>query len=331
MISPQLKTIFVDIPKTGSTTLKRFLLKSYYPYHFHNVADPLWIHNCCPENQDFVLNDIFGGVMPVMTRHEPLLNKFKFIGNNIYNHFIFTCVRDPFSRFISAHIELLMYAHYNVRMKGWNNLKKFSSNNFLMDPLYVNQHAAIFQHTGMDHVDLQTNFLLDTLHIILGKGGFGSWDACQIETHFWPQYLFLKIASPKPIPIHVIHFEKLSQEFEGLKKALSSFTGLSIMDESLPNVDPLAEIIFLQHHPKALPEVMEYYGVKNMGELEGKPGRGTPEFVERFPTFEDYLIDHKKTKKQFIERLTPFWEENRKLIETVYDEDYKMLGYTKSS
>jgi len=184
----------------------------------------------------------------------------------------------------------------------------------------------------MDSVEIQTNFLLDTFNIILNKGGFGTWDACQIETHFWPQYMFLKIPSPKPIPIHVIHFEKLNQEFEELKKALSSFTGISVMNEPLPDVDPLAEIIFLQNHPKALPEVIEYYGIQNINALEGKgAGRGSPEFIERFPTFKDYLIDHKNTKKKLIERLTPVWEKNRELIETIYDEDYRILGYTKGS
>jgi len=338
MISTQLKVIFVDIPKTSSTSLRRFLIRSFHPYYFNSITDPTWMGSLCSfGNAPYVLSKN-GGIAPIsVIRHEPMISIYKNTSDYIHECFIFSITRDPFLRFKSFVLEQLLFSYYDVNYRSQTFFQKKTSDQFLIDPGYLPSHYPVFKKlTGWNPDQVIINFLHKTLGRINNKGGFANFNMCDIDLHLWPQYMYLKLNHPKPLPLNILNFENIEYDFEILKGDLSSFTGVDVMNSSLPHADPLPEMVYLGINPSAKQEMKEYLGIIHEQEWEGKETIATNpyhlEIAKKFPTYSSFLEEHKKIKKQFDAFVTPILENDfRELVERMYDEDYRMLGYTKGS
>lgn len=337
MISTQLKVVFVDIPKTGSTSLKRFLIRSFYPYYFNTVTDPLWMLSVCPKgNTATYINKDSSVVAVGGNRHEPILSIYKNTHSYLHDCFIFSSVRNPFSRFKSFVLEQMLFNYYGLPIRSLQNFQKASQDQYLIDPGNLFTHKHVFKRsTGWDENKVMLNFLHITLNRIKNKGGFRNYNACDIDLHLWPQYMFFNLPSPQPLPIHLMSFENIETDFEMLKKDLSSFTGLNVNNIPLPQADPIPEMIYLRINPYSKDEIKELLEINYEQEWESTQ-QFIPllpfheEILKNCPTYSSFIVEYKKVKEQLADYLFPILESDfRELIEDIYDEDYRLLGYKK--
>ena len=88
MINTQLKLIFVDIPKTGSTAFKWFLTRGFHNFTWQGNANPSWINDFCKESDRAKISASGRCYKISNVRHEPLLSKYMNV-SGIENYFIF--------------------------------------------------------------------------------------------------------------------------------------------------------------------------------------------------------------------------------------------------
>jgi hypothetical protein len=89
MINTQLKLIFVDIPKTGSTAFKWFLTRGFHNFTWQATSNPSWLSEFCKENERFKMEATGKTYKNPTVRHEPLLSKYINVAG-IEKYFIFT-------------------------------------------------------------------------------------------------------------------------------------------------------------------------------------------------------------------------------------------------
>lgn len=332
MICPNLKLLFIDIPKTGSTSLKKFILKNYPDYFFSAVSNPAWKMRMCPEYTKPLMNPYqktfdLGG-----SRHEPLISIYE-SAHNLHDYFTFTVVRDPFTRFISVMMEILMAIRFKHCFESEDSLRRSSNDpsSMLNDPLFLFPSMKQgFDHLKEDLFELQVRHIYNRLIIIHRKGGFEHNNICSIPTHFWPQYYFTTIHIANPLPIRILSYENLKQDIKTLSEELEMWGPYRIEDKTLPHYDPIPEIIFIGHNYEASNSIK----VSRPEEKEGRPKPAQeqdPKFRELYPTFDDFLPVYKEEKKKLQERFNPIFEEYRWLVEQLYAEDYRKFRYEQQT
>ena len=150
MICTNLKILFIDIPKTGSTSLKKFILKNYPDYYFSAVSNPIWKMRMCPEYMKPIMTPNtksfdFGG-----SRHEPLISIYE-SSHYLHDYLIFTVVRDPFTRFKSCMMEILMAIRFKHGFESEDSLRRSANDpsSQLNDPFFLFPSMR----KGFDHLE----------------------------------------------------------------------------------------------------------------------------------------------------------------------------------
>lgn len=326
MINTQLKLIFVDIPKTGSTAFKWFLTRGFDNFPWQGTTNPSWINDFC-KGDERVIIDASGKVQKIGNiRHEPLLSNYINV-HGIEKYFIFTIVRNPFERFKSAFIETILLLRYGIEIKGTNNPNKKNNEN-LMDPWFINSHYPQSNYYNViSEEEVQVRLIFNQLNIIASKGGFEKTGLCDTPLHYWPQYYFTSLVHPDPLKLVIIKYENLKKDFPILKEELSNITGVDVTKEELPHTDPPANGIFYARNPDAVDTI----GWKFPIELEIIiPPKKNDAFIKDFPTYSDFLVKYKEDKQQITDYWLPTLEEHRGLIEHLYAEDYRLYEYTRT-
>lgn len=325
MINTQLKLVFVDIPKTGSSAIKTFLIRGFHQFSWQSSSNPAWTSEFIYPYARYNVGikntpERYGGV-----RHEPLISKFINV-NGLTNYFIFTIVRNPFDRFKSALYHSVLLNHYKLRITSISTATR-PGNLGHCDPWFIYPNENISNYSKIKKIDeLQVDLILNQLKIIKAKGGFKVTGTYETPVHFWPQHYFTDLTTPVPLKFIIIKNEHLKEDFPTLKRELSYITGVDVTKEELDHIDPIASIIFSSHNPNAIDTI----GVKFKAELEIAGSEGVnPEFCEKYPTFNDFVPDFKETKNHFIEKWDSILEEHRGLIEEVYAEDYRTFEYER--
>ena len=326
MINTQLKLIFVDIPKTGTTAFKWFLTRGFHNFTWQGATNPSWVTDFCKvgnakmeaSGKSYKIGNV---------RHEPLLSKYMNVAG-IESYFIFTIVRDPFERFKSAFVETILSLMYGIDIKSISHPNKNTNEN-LIDPWFVNSHYPQNNYYNIiSQEEAQIKLIFNQLNIIANKGGFEKIGVCNTPIHFWPQYYFTSLTIPSPLKLVVIKYENLKKDFPILKEELSNITGIDVTKEELPYTDPMANFIFCARNPDAKNTV----GWKFPFEKETvKNAPKNYEFIKAFPTYSDFLVKYKEDKQQIIDTWLPTLEKHRGLIEHLYAEDYRLYEYTRTS
>ena len=325
MINTQLKLIFVDIPKTGSTAVKGFLIRGFHNFIWQATTNPSWITDFCKESDRVKISPTGKTYKTPSVRHEPLLSKYiNVVG--IEKYFNFTIVRDPFERFKSAIIETMLFLKYGVNQYHTSNPNK-SSNESLIDPWFVNSHHPQNNYYGViSQEEAQIKLIFNQLNIIANKGGFAKIGVCNIPIHYWPQYYFTSLIIPSPLKLVVIKYENLKEDFPILKEELSNITGVDVTKEELRYIDPISSVIFSNYNPDAVNTI----GWKFPSEKENRlQSFKDPEFTKNYPTYSDFLVKYKEDKQTITDHWLPILEANRGLIEHLYAEDYRLYEYTR--
>jgi hypothetical protein len=327
MINTQLKLIFVDIPKTGSTAFKWFLTRGFHNFTWQGTSNPSWLSEFCKENERFKMEATGKTYKNPTVRHEPLLSKYINVAG-IEKYFIFTIVRDPFERFKSAFVETILSLKYSIPQRTVSHPNKYSHEN-LIDPWFINTHHPQNNYFKViSDEEAQVKLIFNQLNIIASKGGFEKTGLCNIPLHFWPQYNFTSLILPTPLNLVIIKYENLKKDFPILKEELSITTGVDVTKEELPYTDPVANGIFHAYNPDAADTI----GYKFFFEHEiSKQPSNDPQFAKKYPTYNDFLIKFKEDKQQIIDHWLPTLEEHRGLIEHLYAEDYRLYEYTRKS
>jgi hypothetical protein len=321
MINTQLKIIFVDVPKTGSTSIKTLLIRGFNKFIWQNVANSNWINKACPSHAGYTLNQDGSLSSQSSSRHEPLLSKYMMVGG-MDTYFIFAVVRNPFDRFKSTFIEELLYNKYKFKNLSLNS-SLTSNNRSLVDPWFITGH----EHLSLQRknsVELQAELLIDKLRILRDKGGFEQLGVCETPIHLWPQHYFTSLTTPQPLNYRILKYEYLKKDIPVLKNELSRWSGVDINNQELQHIDPTANFIFAQNNSPAI----DTMGFIYPSEREIRPGTPDFNFIAQYPTFPDFLT-HFKTEKEEIKKIfDPFLEDHRGLIEDLYRKDYQLFEYT---
>lgn len=326
MILPQIKIMFIDIPKTGSSSIKNFLYRSLGKnFDILGCSTPLWMNRLCPEYITPYTRSNERAITVPANRHEPLISRYNNI-HYIYDYFIFSVVRDPFTRFKSAFIEFMVNIFYD--MKG----SSMDHGNVLTNRHYFPDTWITYRKNG-DNIDIlfkkQAELIFNKLKIIQAKGGFEKNNMCTIPLHFWPQYYFTDLVIPNPINILFLSFENLNNDFSYLKTEISRFSGIDVEKYELPNINPLSTQVFTCLNPSADNTVDPGMPIEAI-EI-GYNAKPNNDFIKKYPTYQDFLPDFKKQIKELEDRFLPAIEEHRWLIEQLYAEDYRRLGYVQQS
>lgn len=332
MICTNLKLLFIDVPKTGSTALKKFLLKNYPDYFFSAVNNPAWKSRMCPEYMKHIMSPLGESFNLSSSRHEPLISIYE-SSHNLHDYLIFTVVRDPFSRFKSFMMEILMAIRFKHVFESEDSLRRSYNDpsSQLHDPFFLFPSLKRgFDHLKEDLFELQVRHIYNRLITIYKRGGFENNNICSIPTHLWPQYYFTTIHIANPFPIRILSYENLKQDVKTLSEELEMWGPYNIEDKTLPHYDPIPEIIFAGHNYPASNSIK----ISRPEEKEGrqKPDHEVdPEFRKLYPTFDDFLPVYKEEKKKLQERFNPIFEEYRWLVEKLYAEDYRKFGYEQQT
>jgi hypothetical protein len=321
MINTQLKIIFVDVPKTGSSSIKTLLIRGFNKFIWQCVANSNWINNACHSQARYTSNPD-GSLSPhTSSRHEPLLSKYMMVGG-MNTYFIFTVVRNPFDRFKSTFIEEILYNKYKFKTISMGS-SLTANNRSLVDPWIITGHEHLSTQQK-NSVELQAELLINKLRILRDKGGFERLGVCETPIHLWPQHYFTSLTTPEPLNYRILKYEYLKKDIPVLKNELSRWSGVDINNQELPHIDPIANFIFSQNNPLALDTMGYIYP------SEREIRQGTPDFnfIAQYPTFPDFA-KHLKTEKEEIKAIfDPFLEDHRGLIEDLYRKDYQLFEYT---
>lgn len=332
MICPNLKLLFLDIPKTGSTALKKFILKNYPDYFFNATSNPTWKMRMCPEYTKPVMTPHQRSFDFSNSRHEPLISIYE-SAHHLHDYFIFTVVRDPFTRFKSFVMEILMAIRFKHCFESEDSLRRSANDpsSQLNDPLFIFPSMTQgFDHLKEDLYELQVRYIYNRLITIYRRGGFENYNICSIPTHLWPQYYFITLHIANPLPIRILSYENLDSDIKILADELEMWGPYRIEDKTLPHYDPIPEMIFVGHNYEASNSIK----IDRPEEKEGRqkaPYEIDPEFAKLYPTFDDFLPVYKEEKKKLQERFNPIFEENRWLIEKLYAEDYRKFRYEQQT
>lgn len=333
MINTQLKLLFIDIPKTGTSAFKTFLFRGFHEFTWQPATNGSWKNILCPKERQYLLTSTHKTEIPASVRHEPLLSTYTHV-LNLNSYFIFSIVRDPFERFKSAFLEAMMFTRYKVIQKSTGNPNTYS-NLSLQDPWFIYPHHSInnyFVHKpkqdSISLEEIQVKLIFNQLKIIANKGGFDKIGVCDVPLHFWPQYLFTSLTLPNPLNITYIKYENLEKDFPILKEELTYVTGVDIRNEELPFVDPMCTWIFSHHNPEAIDTIGYKFDSEKEISRDSSPDLG---FINRYPDFKTFADEFKKEKQMVMNYWLPTLEEHRDLIEHLYAEDYRLFGYDRKS
>ena len=156
MIIPSLKTAFIDIPKTGSTSITYFLHKVYKDFSL-DVPDPLWWSKECSQQMSHQWHSSDNIITVAKTRHHPLISYYKNIPD-FYDFLYFSIVRHPFNRFKSFVYETLLQTYFNKPQLIFTSQKQ--QNNTYSDPWFINSNKS------EDWIDQQLRLILHHFHFI---------------------------------------------------------------------------------------------------------------------------------------------------------------------
>ena len=316
MIIPSIKTVFIDVPKAGSSSMTHFLIKAFNFLPLQSSVNSAWNTSLCPGQSRLVLNNNntlnFTGV-----RHEPLISCYKSIPN-FHDYFFFGMVRNPFDRFKSFVYETLLYSRF--KYKQYHFVSRDYVNSLYDDPWYING-----RHKEQSE-KVQFSLLISHLNIIKSKG-WENMNLCSMPVHVWPQVYFLSLKTPQPYALKILPVEKIDLWINDFKDELSMWSGIDVTKYSFPNIDPVPLIIFTDKSSmdsiKTIPHNDEW-------ELNIHATPSTTvdnEFQEKYPTYDLFIKDYKVEKIKINERYGQLLEDNRSLIEDVYRDDMVTYGY----
>ena len=316
MIIPSIKTVFIDVPKAGSSSMTHFLIKAFNFLPLQSSVNSAWNTSLCPGQSRLVLNNNntlnFTGV-----RHEPLISCYKSIPD-FHDYFFFGMVRNPFDRFKSFVYETLLYSRF--KYKQYHFVSRDYVNSLYDDPWYING-----RHKEQSE-KVQFSLLISHLNIIKSKG-WENMNLCSMPVHVWPQVYFLSLKTPQPYALKILPVEKIDLWINDFKDELSMWSGIDVTKYSFPNIDPVPLIIFTDKSSmdsiKTIPHNDEW-------ELNIHATPSTTvdnEFQEKYPTYDLFIKDYKVEKIKINERYGQLLEDNRSLIEDVYRDDMVTYGY----
>jgi len=320
MIIEPLKIMFVDIPKTGSSAMKRFLYRSYYSFGITGVSNPHWLQILCPNTVKFG----GGRLVSKSPRHEPLVSRFMNL-LHLNDYFIFTVIRDPFTRFRSAVLEILVHNSYGIKGHSLDNNANSNNKDYYPDSWIINSNDGK-EEVDTNLIDKQLTLFLDKFNIIKNKGGFDNYGLCSIPFHFWPQHYFTDLTTPNPVKIYVIKYEHLADEFPKLKEELSYFAGVDTNDLELEYANPTAEQTFGYFNPDAVNTICEDLPLEAL-EIFLNNKLPSPDFSKKYSTFNDFLPSFNEKVNKIKEYVYPKIEEQRPLVEKLYEKDYMIFSY----
>jgi len=333
MINTQVKLVFIDIPKTGSSALKTFLVRAFHEYTWQPSSNPAWINILCPKDKQYTITS--PGKVELMNsqRHEPLISTFMHV-NNLHQYYTFAIVRDPFERFKSAFIELIMFTRYKIPQTSASS-PNVSYHSHLHDPWFIYPHHGINNHYDSRPVydtysleEIQSKLIFNHLKSISNRGGFDKIGVCDIPSHFWPQYYFTALTLPISSNVVFIKYENLDKDFPVLREELSYFTGVDVTKEELLHIDPTCRYIFSSYNSKAINTMGYKFELEK--EIHPRP-TDDPGFCAKYPDFETFSIAYKEEKQRVTEHWLPTLENHRDMIEHLYAEDYRLHGYLRKS
>jgi len=316
MIIPSIKTVFIDVPKVGSSSMTHFLMKAFQFLPNQSSVNSAWNTSLCPGQSRLVLNNNntlnFTGV-----RHEPLISCYKNIPD-FHDYFFFSMVRNPFDRFKSFVYETLLYSRFKYKQHHF--VSRDYVNSLYDDPWYINgRHKEQSEKS-------QFSLLINHLNIIKSKG-WENMNLCSMPVHVWPQVYFLSLKTPQPYTLRILPVEKINLWIDDFKNELSIKSGLNVTDLSFPNIDPVPLTIFTEKSNmdsiKTIPHNDEWE-LKIHALASMSPDF---EFQSKYPTYTSFIKDYKEAKADIHERYEQFLEDNRNLIESVYHDDMVTYGY----
>jgi hypothetical protein len=316
MIIPAAKTVFIDIPKTGSSSMVHFLTRSFSHLPLHANVTPSWNVDLCPAQTKLTPKRNGDGYALHFTgiRHEPLISVYKNLPD-FYDHFFFTVVRNPFDRFKSFIYETLLQKRFKLLQSHFTS----SGHGLYTDPWFLND-------SKYNSDENQLNLIIYHLKVIKAKG-WNNINLCSLPLHIWPQVNFTSLKIPNSYTLRILPFEQIDRWVGDFKTELSMWSGVNINDIPFPNIDPAAQTIFIYKHPaeslKTIPNYQEC-GIN----IVATPGKALDtEFQAKYPTYDLFLQDYKLEKLRIDEEYGLLLEEHRDLIESVYHDDMITYGY----
>jgi hypothetical protein len=317
MIIPAAKTVFIDIPKTGSSSMVNFLTKAFLPLPKQSNVNPSWNVDLCPAQSKFL--NKFGAEGNTLhcrsVRHEPIISVYKNIPD-FHDYFFFTMVRNPFDRFKSFVYETLI--HQRFKSPIYHFTSRDLLNSLYTDSWFVNNRDTEKQQFGL---------LIYHLNVIKSKG-WNNINLCSLPLHMWPQVNFISLKTPAPYTLRILPFEQTNEWIDDFKTELSMWSGFNVSNFDFPNIDPCILNIYLSKSTLDSIKTMSYdYELLSVIYNPAVNNQPDPEFQAKYPTYDLFLQDYKLEKSRINDEYGPILEEHRDLIESVYHEDMVTLGY----
>ena len=313
MIIPAIKTIFIDVPKAGSSSMTNFIVNAFDHLPHHSNVNPSWNVDLCPA-QSMLTQQNSGVLTFIGCRHEPLISIYKAIPD-FHDYFLFGMVRNPFDRFKSFVYETLLYRKYNNLQTHFTS--RNPNNSLYSDSWYVNEKY---------NEQSQLNLFTHHLSVIRSKG-WEKINVCSIPLHVWPQVYFLSLKTPRPYTLRILPLESVDLWINDFKTELSSWSGLNVSKIQFPKIDPIPLTTFIG---KSNSETLKTVPHTHDWELQihATPGLNPdPAFQLKYPTYDLFLQDYKLEKSRINDEYGLWFEEYRPLIEEVYKDDMVTFGY----